>query len=53
VLIGAGQEWGLEHRQFGLSAEKVIRSSQTSLLIVRQYEPERVAERVPAPVPTT
>jgi nucleotide-binding universal stress UspA family protein len=53
VLIGAGQEWGLEHRQFGLSAEKVIRSSPASLLIVRQYEAQRVAAQVPAPVPST
>jgi nucleotide-binding universal stress UspA family protein len=38
VLIGAGAEWGLAHRPFGVHAEEIIARSTTSLLIVRQLE---------------
>jgi nucleotide-binding universal stress UspA family protein len=41
VIVGAGQEWGLEHRIFGLQPETIIQDCPTSLLVVRQYEPER------------
>ena len=48
VVIGVGPEWGLEHRSFGMRAERIIEESPSSLLVVRQYAPalERVA---PAP----
>ena len=46
VLIGAGAEWGLEHRSFGIHSELVIRECPTSLLVVRQY---RVNAVVAAP----
>ncbi len=46
VLIGAGAEWGLEHRSFGIHSELVIRECRTSLLVVRQY---RVSAVVAAP----
>ncbi len=38
LLIGAGAEWGLAHRPFGVHAETIIARSTTSLLIVRQLE---------------
>jgi nucleotide-binding universal stress UspA family protein len=37
VLIGAGAEWGLEHRPFGIHSEMIIRECPTSLLVVRPY----------------
>jgi nucleotide-binding universal stress UspA family protein len=37
VLIGAGAEWGLEHRPFGIHSEMIIRDCPTSLLVVRPY----------------
>jgi nucleotide-binding universal stress UspA family protein len=41
VLIGVGSEWGLEQRQFGMRPEHIIQSCPASLLVVRQYDPER------------
>jgi nucleotide-binding universal stress UspA family protein len=35
TVIGAGSEWGLEDRFFGLSRERIIRDAPGSLLIVR------------------
>ncbi|HMJ14420.1 MAG TPA: cation:proton antiporter [Polyangiaceae bacterium] len=35
VLVGIGSEWGLEHRLFGLQAERLISECPTSLLVVR------------------
>jgi nucleotide-binding universal stress UspA family protein len=35
VLVGIGAEWGLEHRLFGLQAERLISECPTSLLVVR------------------
>ncbi|WP_225410411.1 cation:proton antiporter domain-containing protein [Stigmatella hybrida] len=35
TVIGAGSEWGLEDRLFGLSRERIIRDAPGSLLIVR------------------
>ncbi len=46
VLIGAGAEWGLEHRPFGMHSEMIIRDCPTSLLVVRPY---RAAGIVAAP----
>jgi Kef-type K+ transport system membrane component KefB/nucleotide-binding universal stress UspA family protein len=37
VVIGAGAEWGLEHRSFGLQPETLVRDCPSSLLIVRQH----------------
>jgi len=42
VLIGAGAEWGLEHRSFGIHSEQIIRQCPTSLLVVRQYRASAV-----------
>ncbi len=36
VVVGIGAAWGLEHRSFGLQAERLIRDCPASLLIVRQ-----------------
>ena len=44
VLIGAGAEWGLEHRPFGRHSELIIRECPTSLVIVRPYGTAAVAE---------
>jgi Kef-type K+ transport system membrane component KefB/nucleotide-binding universal stress UspA family protein len=35
TVVGAGAEWGLEDRFFGLSRERIIREAPGSLLIVR------------------
>jgi nucleotide-binding universal stress UspA family protein len=48
VVIGVGPEWGLEHRSFGMRAERIIDESPASLLVVRQYAP---ALEVAAPTP--
>jgi nucleotide-binding universal stress UspA family protein len=34
VLVGAGTQWGLEQRMFGLLPERIVRGCPTSLLIV-------------------
>ncbi|MBT9554733.1 MAG: cation:proton antiporter [Myxococcales bacterium] len=34
VVIGAGREWGLEQRYFGVQAEELMRDTAVSLLIV-------------------
>ena len=46
VVVGAGAEWGLEHRSFGLQPETLVRDCPASLLIVRQHgaAPTRIAE---------
>jgi Kef-type K+ transport system membrane component KefB/nucleotide-binding universal stress UspA family protein len=35
IIVGIGADWGLEHRVFGLQAERLITDSRTSLLVVR------------------
>ena len=40
VLIGVGHEWGLEHRQFGMSPEHLLQNCPCSLVVVRHYERE-------------
>ncbi len=35
VLVGAGEEWGLEQRLFGMIPEDIVRECPASLLIVR------------------
>jgi Kef-type K+ transport system membrane component KefB/nucleotide-binding universal stress UspA family protein len=38
VIVGAGHEWGLERRLFGLAPELMVEQCPTSLLLVRQYD---------------
>jgi nucleotide-binding universal stress UspA family protein len=42
VLIGAGKEWGLEHRSFGLQREAILARAKPSVLVVRKGEPVAV-----------
>jgi nucleotide-binding universal stress UspA family protein len=35
VIVGIGREWGLEHRPFGIQAERLLRESPASILVVR------------------
>lgn len=35
MLIGIGRQWGLEHRSFGLSAERILSEAPISVLVVR------------------
>jgi nucleotide-binding universal stress UspA family protein len=44
VIVGAGHEWGLERRLFGLAPELMVERCPISLLLVRQYD----ARPVPA-----
>jgi Kef-type K+ transport system membrane component KefB/nucleotide-binding universal stress UspA family protein len=41
VIVGAGHEWGLERRLFGLAPELMVEQCPTSLLLVRQYDAQR------------
>ena len=43
VIVGAGHEWGLERRVFGLAPELMVEKCPTSLLLVRQYDARRAA----------
>jgi Kef-type K+ transport system membrane component KefB/nucleotide-binding universal stress UspA family protein len=47
VLVGIGPEWGLEHKGFGLQAERIIRDCSTSLLVVRDGSEVRAEARQP------
>ncbi|HEY6556271.1 MAG TPA: cation:proton antiporter [Polyangiaceae bacterium] len=47
VLVGMGEEWGLEHRLFGLQAERLISECPTSLLVVRDGATVAEAARAP------
>jgi Kef-type K+ transport system membrane component KefB/nucleotide-binding universal stress UspA family protein len=38
VIVGAGNQWGLERRLFGLVPEFMVERCPISLLLVRQYE---------------
>jgi Kef-type K+ transport system membrane component KefB/nucleotide-binding universal stress UspA family protein len=38
VIVGAGHEWGLERRLFGLAPELLVERCPISLLLVRQYD---------------
>jgi nucleotide-binding universal stress UspA family protein len=38
VIVGAGNQWGLERRLFGLVPEFMVERCPISLLVVRQYE---------------
>lgn len=35
VIVGVGQEWGLEERRFGVHPERIIAECPTSLLVVK------------------
>jgi len=48
VIVGAGQQWGLERRLFGLAPELMVEQCPTSLLLVRRYEPEAARALAPA-----
>jgi Kef-type K+ transport system membrane component KefB/nucleotide-binding universal stress UspA family protein len=41
VIVGAGEQWGLEPKLFGLVPEDIVRQCPVSLLILRSYEGER------------
>ena len=38
VIVGVGQEWGLEERRFGVHPERIISECPTSLLVVKTRE---------------
>jgi nucleotide-binding universal stress UspA family protein len=46
VIVGAGQQWGLERRLFGLVPEFMVDRCPISLLLVRQYD--KTSQRPPA-----
>ena len=43
VIVGAGHEWGLERRLFGLAPELMVEKCPISLLLVRQYDAGRAS----------
>jgi nucleotide-binding universal stress UspA family protein len=45
VIIGVGEEWGLESHLFGFKSERIAEEVENSLLIVRRHHP------LPAPMP--
>src|SRR6185295_17577684 len=51
VIVGAGHQWGIERRLFGLAPEMMVEQCPTSLLLVRRYEPEATRALEPAPSP--
>jgi nucleotide-binding universal stress UspA family protein len=58
VIVGAGAQWGLEPRLFGMVSERIVRKCPTSLLIVNasaNREPAVEAQEPPMrdPYPTT
>jgi hypothetical protein len=42
VVVGLGEEWGLESHMFGLRAERIARDWPGSLLLVRKHLPMAV-----------
>jgi nucleotide-binding universal stress UspA family protein len=48
VIVGAGHEWGLERRLFGLAPELMVEQCPTSLLLVRQYDGGRTPPAAPS-----
>lgn len=44
VVVGVGEEWGLESHLFGWRSERIARDCPSSLLIVRKYQ--TVADRL-------
>lgn len=49
VVVGIGAEWGLEHRIFGLQAERIIEECPASLLVVRDGAHVPVEANEPEP----
>lgn len=45
VIVGLGQEWGLEERRFGIQPEHLIEESQASLLIVRSARSKEATQK--------
>ena len=41
VIVGAGRQWGLEHRTFGPRAETILARTAVSLVVVRQGVAQR------------
>jgi Kef-type K+ transport system membrane component KefB/nucleotide-binding universal stress UspA family protein len=55
VIVGAGAQWGLEPRRFGMISERIVRGCPTSLLIVNasaNREPVEAPESMRDPYPT-
>ncbi|MDC3957610.1 cation:proton antiporter domain-containing protein [Polyangium jinanense] len=48
VIVGAGAEWGLSERLFGLQAERMIHACPISLLVVHQHGEVRAAAPKPS-----
>jgi nucleotide-binding universal stress UspA family protein len=48
VIVGAGHEWGLERRLFGLVPELMVEQCPTSLLLVRADDARRTRPAAPA-----
>ena len=42
VIVGAGHQWGLERRLFGMAPELMVEQCPTSLLLVRRYSSPRL-----------
>jgi Kef-type K+ transport system membrane component KefB/nucleotide-binding universal stress UspA family protein len=40
VIVGLGREWGLKQRHVGVHPERLMRDCRTSLLVVRQQQPQ-------------
>jgi Kef-type K+ transport system membrane component KefB/nucleotide-binding universal stress UspA family protein len=53
VIVGAGHQWGLERRLFGMAPELMVEQCPTSLLLVRQYAPEGARVTVREAPPAT
>jgi Kef-type K+ transport system membrane component KefB/nucleotide-binding universal stress UspA family protein len=53
VIVGAGHQWGLERRLFGMAPELMVEQCPTSLLLVRQYAPEGARATVRVTPPAT
>jgi nucleotide-binding universal stress UspA family protein len=49
VIVGAGHQWGLERRLFGMAPELMVEQCPTSLLLVRQYDAEGARATVSEP----
>jgi Kef-type K+ transport system membrane component KefB len=48
LIVGAGHQWGLERRLFGLAPEFMVEQCPISLLLVRQYDARSAEASAPA-----
>src|SRR5258708_8222866 len=53
VIVGAGHQWGIERRLFGMAPELMVEQCPTSLLLVRQYDAEGARATLAEPAPPT